>query len=144
MGSSSTKTSIEQHATGSSKAEMSLGDSALPKLSDTPVQTALKSASKVIESGSDLINAPVLWFKDMQKNWLVYMIVAATILLTVAFLYCAVRSYFNRKGKNPSIGNLVELASMFVNKNPVLQTQFPLSASKLSSAASPTIVDMGV
>ncbi|CAF5031014.1 unnamed protein product, partial [Rotaria socialis] len=96
------------------------------------------------ESGSGLIAVPALWLKDMQKNWLMYMIFAAIILLTIAFLYCAVRSYFMRRGNNSSMGNLIELASVFANKNSALQTRLPLSGSKLSSASASTVVDLGV
>ncbi|CAF1669058.1 unnamed protein product [Rotaria magnacalcarata] len=144
MGGSSTKTLIQQHVKEGGNAKIILGDTALSKATDTPVQTALKAAGKAIESGSDLIAVPALWLKDMQKNWLMYMILAAIILLTIAFLYCAVRSYFMRRGNNSSMGNLIELASVFANKNSSLQTQLPLSGSKLSSASPSTVVDLGV
>jgi hypothetical protein len=113
---------------------INLGDSALPKVNDTPVHTAFKAAGKIIESGADLIAAPVVWLKDMQKNWLTYMIIVAIILLSIAFLYCVIRSYFGRKQNNWSVGNLIELASMFTNKTAALQTQLPLSTPKLPSA----------
>ncbi|CAF4425167.1 unnamed protein product, partial [Rotaria magnacalcarata] len=77
------------HVKEGGNAKLILGDTALFKAADTPVQTALKAAGKAIESGSDLIAAPALWLKDMQKNWLMYMIIAAIILLIIAFLYCA-------------------------------------------------------
>jgi hypothetical protein len=135
MGGSSTKTLIKQHVQEGGNGAIALGDSALFKAVDTPVQKALKAAGKVIESGSDIITAPALWLKDMQKNWLTYMVVAAIILVTIAFLYCAIRSYFSRKGNNSSIGNLIQLASMFANKNDKVQGPLPLSISKLSSDA---------
>ncbi|CAF4797395.1 unnamed protein product, partial [Rotaria socialis] len=89
MGGSSTKTLIQQHVKEGGNAKIILGDTALSKAADTPVQTALKAAGKAIDSGSDLIAVPALWLKDMQKNWLIYMILPAIILLTIAFLYCA-------------------------------------------------------
>ncbi|CAF3474215.1 unnamed protein product [Rotaria socialis] len=140
----STKTLIQQHVKEGGNAKIILGDTALSKAADTPVQTALKAAGKAIDSGSDLIAVPALWLKDMQKNWLIYMILPAIILLTIAFLYCAVRSYFMRRGNNSSMGNLIELASVIANKNSALQTQLPLSGTKLSSASPSTVVDLGV
>ncbi|CAF4573032.1 unnamed protein product, partial [Rotaria magnacalcarata] len=71
-------------------------------------------------------------------------ILAAIILLTIAFLYCVVRSYFMHRGNNSSMGNLIELASVIANKNSALQTQLPLSGTKLSSASPSTVVDLGV
>ncbi|CAF2172070.1 unnamed protein product [Rotaria magnacalcarata] len=50
-----------------SNAKLILGDTALSKAADTPVQTALKATGKAIESGSGLIAVPALWLKDMQK-----------------------------------------------------------------------------
>ncbi|CAM4987326.1 unnamed protein product [Rotaria socialis] len=47
-------------------------------------------------------------------------------------------------GNNSSMGNLIELASVFANKNSALQTRLPLSGSKLSSASASTVVDLGV
>ncbi|CAF1482315.1 unnamed protein product [Rotaria magnacalcarata] len=126
MGGSSTKTVIQQLAKEGSNAKIILGDTALSKAADTPVQTAFKAVGKVIESGSDLIAAPAIWLKDMQNNWLIYMTLAAIILLTIAFLYCAIRSYFMRMRNNSSIGNLIELASVFASKNSLLQTRLPL------------------
>ncbi|CAF3682026.1 unnamed protein product [Rotaria socialis] len=140
----STKTLIQQHVKEGGNAKIILGDTALSKAADTPVQTALKAAGKAIDSGSDLIAVPALWLKDMQKNWLIYMILPAIVLLTIAFLYCAVRSYFMRRGNNSSMGNLIELASVIANKNSALQTQLPLSGTKLSSASPSTVVDLGV
>ncbi|CAF5096922.1 unnamed protein product [Rotaria magnacalcarata] len=103
MGGSSTKTLIQQHVKEGGNAKIILGDTALSKVADTPVQTALKAAGKPIESGSDLIAVPALWLKDMQK-----------------------------------------IGLLFANKNSSLQTQLPLSGSKLSSASPSTVVDLGV
>ncbi|CAF1429894.1 unnamed protein product [Adineta steineri] len=136
------KNEIEQKIKNGSNNNINLGDSALPKIHDTPVQTAFKSANKIIESGTDIITAPAVWLKDMQKNWLSYMVVLAVMLITGTFLYCTIRSYFKRKSNNNnnnnnwSIGNLVELATMFSNKNALLQTPFSLPATKPSLSAS--------
>ncbi|CAF3126567.1 unnamed protein product [Rotaria socialis] len=144
MGGSSTKTLIQQHVKEGDNAKIILGGTALSKAADTPVQTALKAVGKTIESGSDTIAVPVLWLKDMQKNWLIYMTLAAIILLAIPFLYCAIPSYLMRRGNSSSIDNLIELASVFASKNSALQTQLSLPGPKLSSAASSTVVDLGV
>ena len=57
------------------------------------------TASKVIESGGDIATAPVTWLKDMQQNWLMYMIAVAVILSTITFLYCVLRLCIARKKK---------------------------------------------
>lgn len=138
MGGSSTKTLINQHAEGGAST-VNLGDAAIAKAADTPVQTALKSVSKIIESGSELIAAPVNWIKDMQQNWSTYMITAIIAFLAITFLYCATRLYFNRKGNSASMGKLLKFASIFPNNNGTTQGPLPLLISKLSSAESSTI-----
>ncbi|CAF4437907.1 unnamed protein product, partial [Adineta steineri] len=58
MGDTIIKPSIQQHIGKGGEATAIIGDSALPKTGDSPVQTALKAAGKVIEGGSDIITAP--------------------------------------------------------------------------------------
>ncbi|CAF4367910.1 unnamed protein product, partial [Adineta steineri] len=118
------KSEYERKIYNGSHNNINIGDSALSKMQDTPVETAFKSANKIIESGTDIITAPAVWLKDMQKNWLSYMVVLAVILIIGTFLYCTIRSYFKRKSNNSnnnnnnwSMGNLVELATVFSNKN---------------------------
>ncbi|CAF1185595.1 unnamed protein product [Adineta steineri] len=139
------KSEYEQKIYNGSHNNINIGDSALPKMQDTPVQTAFKSANKIIESGTEIITAPALWLKDMQKNWLSSMVILSVILITITFLYCTIRSYFKRKSNNSnndnnnnnwSMGNLVKLATVFSNKNPHSQTPFSLPATKPSLAPS--------
>ena len=99
------------------------------------MKSAGKSASKLIEGGADIITAPAVWLKDIQQNWLTYMIVAAVIMLCIAFFYCAVCSYCNRKKNNWSNNNLVELAKVIGNKNGILQQPLSLSAVNLPSVS---------
>ncbi|CAF1185624.1 unnamed protein product [Adineta steineri] len=89
------KNEIEQKINNGSNSNINLGDSALPKIHDTPVQTAFKSANKIIESGTDIITAPAVWLKDMQKNWLSYMVVLAVMLITVCHYIFAMGSIFS-------------------------------------------------
>ncbi|CAF1657314.1 unnamed protein product, partial [Adineta ricciae] len=53
------------------------------KANNTPVQAVMnsagKTASKIIESGGDLLTAPVVWLKDMQQNWVMYMVVLSKL-----------------------------------------------------------------
>ncbi|CAF4425562.1 unnamed protein product, partial [Adineta steineri] len=37
------------------------------KLQHTPIQTAFKSANKIMESGTDIITAPAVWLKDAEE-----------------------------------------------------------------------------
>jgi hypothetical protein len=125
-----------------------LGDAALKPARETAVQEVMKTvgktASKVIEGGGDLITAPVVWLKDMQQNWLMYIVAAATILLTISFLYCVVRSYFGRNRNSRSMVNLVDLASVITTNKATLQRQLPLPTSKIPSAASNIIAELSV
>ncbi|CAF1474602.1 unnamed protein product [Adineta steineri] len=139
------KNQYEQKINNGSNNNINIGDSALPKVHDSPLKTAVKSANRIMESGTDIITAPAVWLKDMQKNWLSYMVVLAVILIIGTFLYCTIRSYFKRKSNNSnsnnnnnnwSMGNLVELATVFSNKNPHSQTPFSLPATKPSLAPS--------
>ncbi|CAF1539035.1 unnamed protein product [Adineta ricciae] len=100
------------------------------KANNTPVQAVMnsagKTASKIIESGGDLLTAPVVWLKDMQQNWVMYMVVLVIILGSIAFLYCAFLFCCNRKKKNSTDQNqLIELAKIIGNK--IGTTQSPLT-----------------
>ncbi|CAF3498359.1 unnamed protein product [Rotaria socialis] len=99
MGDSSTKTLIQQHVKEGGNAKIILGDTVLSKATDTPVQTALKAAGKAIESGSDLVAMPALWLKDMQKNWLMYMIIAAIIFINNCIFILCGSFLFHAQGK---------------------------------------------
>ncbi|CAF3218232.1 unnamed protein product [Rotaria sp. Silwood2] len=117
--------------------KMLIGDKAIEASTDTAVQTVIKAAGQtagnVIEGGGTIITAPAIWLKDIQQNWLTYMIVAAIILLCISFLYCSVCSYLNQKKDNGSNNNLLELAKVFSNKNGILQQPLALSATNLPS-----------
>ncbi|CAF1506206.1 unnamed protein product [Adineta ricciae] len=84
IGNFETKNTYSMTVGGDAKhINVHIADGAL-KANHTPVQAAMNSAgnaaSKIIESGASLITAPVTWFKDMQENWLSYMIVIAIII----------------------------------------------------------------
>ncbi|CAF0924861.1 unnamed protein product [Adineta steineri] len=61
------KSEYEQKINNGSNNNINIGDSALPKVQDTPVQTAFKSANKIMESGTDIITAPAVWLKDAEE-----------------------------------------------------------------------------
>lgn len=111
---------------------ISIGDSAFAKRNNTDVQmvmeTSGKAVRKIIESGSDIISAPATWLKAIQQNWLIYMVLFAIILSSIAFLYCVIVSYLNRQKKNWSNSNLFELAKVISNRNGALQQPLPLPA----------------
>ncbi|CAF1457965.1 unnamed protein product [Rotaria sordida] len=116
---------------------INIGDSAIKPASDTPVQTVMKTvgktASKVIESGGDIITTPAAWLKDMQQNCWIYMVAAAIILSSIVFLYCVVHSYFARKQHLP-MSNIVELAAEIGKKHAASKQQLVLPTSILPRA----------
>ena len=119
-----------------SNVKMSIGAEALKPRADTAAQavikTAGKTASKVIESGGELITAPAVWLKDMQQNWLMYMVVAAIIMGSIAFLYCVVCFRLNRNKNNQARSTMIELAQTLSNKTRALQQLPSLSAPSLA------------
>ena len=123
---------------------INLGDSAIVKMADKPVKTAMKAASKIVESGADFISAPALWLKGMQENWLTYMILIAIILTTITFLYCVIRSCFATKRNAWPINYLIEIATAIVNKNHLAQAQISNSTSTSSSARPTSAADLTV
>ncbi|CAF1513590.1 unnamed protein product [Adineta ricciae] len=109
------------------------------KANNTPVQTVMnsasKTASKIIESGGDLLTAPVVWFKDMQQNWIMYMVVLAVILGSIAFLYCAFLFYCNPKKNSTDQSQLIEFAKIIGNK--IGATQSPLAITTPTPSSLP-------
>lgn len=63
----------------------------------------LKVANSMMNDAADLIGMPVTWMKDMQQNWLVYVICAAIILTCVLLLYCFIRYRCMRQQQATSI-----------------------------------------
>ena len=96
IGSSAVK--YHQQANHGSKIYFKADETLAAQQSDTFVQTAFKTVSKVLASGGDIITAPVVWFKDMLSNWHIYMITIAIILLCLLVAYCSVNHYLTRKG----------------------------------------------
>jgi len=145
MGMGNSKTIVEATMKGSgSHNQINLGESVLQAKNGTAIQdvmsTASKTASKVLESGGSIVAAPAVWLKDIQQNWLSYMLVAAVILSVLAFFYCSFCFYFNRAKKSSSDSSLIELAKIISHKTGVLQQQLPCSVLNLpppSSKASP-------
>lgn len=111
---------------------MNIGDLALKPLNDTAIQQVIKStgmaASKVIQSGGDIISAPAVWLKDIQQNWFGYMVLVAIIMISIVFLYCTVCFCVNHKKDNGSNGHLVELAKIISHKAGICQQPLPLPA----------------
>ncbi|CAF1491508.1 unnamed protein product [Adineta steineri] len=148
MGGTLIKPSIQQHVDKGYDVKAIIGDAALPKIGDSPVQTALKAAGKVIEGGSDIITAPAVRIKDMQKNWLTYMVVLAIIMLSATFLYCTIRGYFLRKrsgsSANSSVNSFIEFAKVFAGKTEPIQPQLPMPVFNSSSNISSPGVNLDV
>ena len=149
MGFGTSRTSVDPSIQGSgSHNVIAVGDSALKGQNGTAVQdlinTVGKTAGKVIESGGDILTAPGTWLKDLQQNWLAYMVVAAIILSIIVFFYCSFCFYFNRKKNNSSTSNLLELAQIINSKNGILQQQIPLSMLLPPSFPSNTSAELKV
>ncbi|CAF3849038.1 unnamed protein product [Rotaria sordida] len=149
MGIGNSNTSVDPVIKGSgSHNQIFVGDSALKVKNGTAVQEVMntvgKTASKVIESGGDIITAPAVWLKDIQQNWLTYMVLAAIILSILAFFYCSFCFYFNRRKNNSSNNNLIELAKIINNKTGILQQQLPLSMLNLPSVSPNTPAELRV
>ena len=143
MGIGSSRTSGDPVIKGSgSHNQIVVADSALKLKNGTAVQDRMnsvgKSASKVIESGGNIITAPAVWLKDIQQNCLTYMVLIAIILSILVFFYCSFSFYLNRKKNNSSNSNLIELAKIINNKNGIIQQQLPLSMINLPSVSSRT------
>ena len=98
------------------------------------IRKGIKTAGNVIESGGHILAAPGNWIKSMQKNWLVYVVLAAIIMVCIVFLYCSVCYYVNRHTTNAFSSNLIELATVISNKNEALkpEQQQELSVNNLS------------
>jgi hypothetical protein len=112
------KTILKPSASGKgSRIQFGIGDSALPKVIDSPAQAGLKTASKLIEDGGEFIRTPFKWIKDIQANWLIYVVCAAIICLTILFFYCMVQKYFARKQnvKTGFTSQVVDMAMILAN-----------------------------
>jgi hypothetical protein len=97
------------------------------------VQKVVATAGKVIENGSDIIAAPVNWLKSIQKNWVIYLVLVAIIMVCILFLYCSICYYVNRHTTSSFSSNLIELASVINTKNDILKQkqQLPLPVLNL-------------
>jgi hypothetical protein len=114
------KTIMKPSISGANSAvNVAIGDSALTKTIDSPAQAGLKVASQLIVDGGELIRTPVKWIKDIQANWLIYIICAAIICLSILFLYCLAQRYIARKqnGKTGFTSQLVDMAMILAHNH---------------------------
>ena len=114
------KTIFKPSLSGSSShLHLSVGDSALPKKNDSIAEAGMRTASKLIEDTGEFVRTPMKWIKDIQANWLIYIICAAIICLSILFLYCMVRKYFGSKlNFNPGFTpNLADIALAMANNS---------------------------
>lgn len=106
------KTIFKPKITGAnSQVHLAIGDTALPKGVNSPGQAGMNTASQLIEDGGEFIRTPFKWVKDMQANWLIYVICAAIICLCVLLLYCKGRRYFGSKSTS-NTGFTTQLADI--------------------------------
>ncbi len=114
------KTIMKPSISGAHSAvHVAIGDSALKKTIDSPAQAGLKVASQLIEDGGELIRTPVKWIKDIQANWLIYIICAAIICLSILFFYCLAQRYIARKQnvKTGFTSQLVDMAKILAHNH---------------------------
>lgn len=136
----SADTQYHQTAGRGGKVHFSLTDSVTSKPMETPIHTAMQTASKIISSGGDLITAPAIWLRDMQKNWVVYVVAAAVIMFSILLIYFAIRCYFIRRPNNKgSTTDVIELVKAF-GCNGMSARQLPLVSATVPSVIS-TITD---
>lgn len=129
----SSKTVYKMDVKGDGKdVKMLIGDKAIESSTDTAVQTVIRAAGntagKVIEGSGTIVTPPAVWLKDIQENWLLYVIMAAIILSIITFFYCTICSYLRRK--NNSSHSLGELVKVISERSGVLN-QLPLSPFRL-------------
>ena len=67
----------------------------------------LKVANSIMNDAADIIGMPVTWMKDMQQNWLVYVICAAIIMTCVLVLYCFIRYRCSRPAQVSDPGSMM-------------------------------------
>ena len=103
---------IKPSVSGSnSQVNFAIGDSALSKVTDLPGQAGLNVVNKLIEDGGEFIRTPLKWIKDMQANWLIYIICAAIIFVTIIYLYVMAQRCILRK-QNVKTGFTSQLVDM--------------------------------
>ena len=142
------KTEYEMTISGDAKdVRINVGDGAIAASKTQTrevMDTVGKTASKLIESGGDILTAPAVWLKNIQANWSLYIIVVAIILLCIVFLYCTVRYHLNQKKNIWSVNNLTELAQVIGNAGNALQRQIPLPTNNLLCRPSNSVIDSNV
>ncbi|CAF1371211.1 unnamed protein product [Rotaria sordida] len=133
----------KQTADRGSQLFVHIGETATNKPVESPVLAAFNTASKIISAAGDVITAPAVWLKEMQKNWVIYLVAAAIILLYLVFLYCVIRYYFSRSN-NLATTNLIKRAAGIDRENDILQGQAVVSPGKLLSALPIPSIDLKI
>lgn len=130
----SDKTAFESVVSGAnSKLDLNVGDVALAKNAQSPGRTLMKTTSGLIDSGGELIQAPFKWLKNVQENFLIYLICAVVICVSVIYSYCMVRRFL--------LGGLLSSicfssrsthvdSTMNHNMHPLRRVRRPLSRSR--------------
>ena len=124
------KTIIEPSVSGSSsELYMALPEGTLSKGVDSPGQAGMRTASQLITDGGELVRTPLKWVQHMQTNWLIYVVCAAIICLSLLFFYCMARRYLAGK-TNSNTGFTSHLANLALM---MAQHQPPTSNDRLST-----------
>ena len=127
------KTIFKPNVPGSnSKVHMQLGDAALTKGDDSPGHAGMRVASNMITDGGEFIRTPLKWIKDMQANWLIYIVCAAIICLSILYLYCMIRKRLHKKQNLQSgfSSQLADLALVMANNQQHHSMSKDLNAKK--------------
>jgi hypothetical protein len=108
-----------------------------PERSDPDVNSeGLKTVNTILRDGSDMLGAPSRWLKDMQHNWLTYIIATAVILFCVLFFYCMIRYRWSRPQKSrPDTPGLADLATIMALKNMITPPSIKMPSENQSNEA---------
>jgi hypothetical protein len=108
-----------------------------PDKSDPDVHSeGLKTVNTILRDGSDMLGAPSRWMKDMQQNWLTYIIASAVILFCILFFYCIIRYRCSRSQKSRSdTPGLSDLATVMTLKNMIAPSSVKMPSENQSNEA---------
>ena len=106
-----------------------------PDRSDLDIKSdGLKTVNTVLQDGSDLLGTPARWLKDMQQNWLIYMVVIAIILVCVLFLYFIIRCHCLRGRKSSTKTSCIAKLRAIMASNNTIASPPPKLLSEQETA----------
>jgi hypothetical protein len=89
----------------------------------------------LIEDGDYILQVPVVWVKDIQKNWMIYMVCTTVILISILLIYGICRRFINRKHDSLANSNLIELTAPIASRSKSSLRHIPIYMSNPSLSA---------